>query len=164
MPSRSGERVHRSPSFRRNHQGKAIFSCSLLRTDRQPPGARPFVAANASAPYRGITPEPLDSFTIRERTYRRQAARKVEIPKGGGKMRQLSIPRGRPISESDLETELYVPLAALRRDESEGACARAIVRIPQQRMIREVEHFQPELAPHPLGDAEVLEQRHIPID
>src|ERR671910_208856 len=27
-----------------------------------------------------------------ERTYRRQAARKVEIPKGGGKMRQLSNP------------------------------------------------------------------------
>ena len=27
-----------------------------------------------------------------ERTYQPQAARKVEIPKGGGKMRQLSIP------------------------------------------------------------------------
>ena len=27
-----------------------------------------------------------------ERTYRPQAARKVEIPKGGGKMRQISIP------------------------------------------------------------------------
>jgi len=29
---------------------------------------------------------------LEERTYRPQAARKVEIPKGGGKMRQLSIP------------------------------------------------------------------------
>ena len=29
---------------------------------------------------------------LAERTYRPQAARKVEIPKGGGKMRQLSIP------------------------------------------------------------------------
>ena len=60
--------------------------------------------ANGGAPgsdgvtFAAVEAEGVEGFLDRlrkelvDRTYRPQRARKVEIPKGGGKMRQLSIP------------------------------------------------------------------------
>jgi hypothetical protein len=44
---------------------RAIFSCSLLQTNRQNPSPGPFAVANGSAACLSITLEPLDSLTTR---------------------------------------------------------------------------------------------------